>query len=189
VKRTMLALLLPALLLAAAPAAAQAPPTVVILVRHGEKVTANRNDSDPVLTPAGQARAQALAQALDTTHLNAVITTQYRRSVATAAPVAAAHHLTPEVVDVHAGNGVQRVVNSIRNRHAGQTVLVVGHTNTVPEIIAALGGPHMADLPDWQYSGMYVLVLNAGRPPTLVRAWYGAPDAGRTASAPAAMRP
>jgi len=81
-------------------------------------------------------------------------------------------------------------------RHAGRVVVVVGHSNTVPAIVAALGGPRMADLCDAAYATMFVVgpasprVATTGpAPAAVVRAQYGRPDApGATeCAAPAPM--
>jgi broad specificity phosphatase PhoE len=168
----LLAACLVALAAAASRAAAQEP-TVVILVRHAEK--ARGGGDDPALTREGQARARALADALADTHVDAIITTQYHRTRDTAAPFAAARHLTLEVVDVRQGDVVGRIAQGVR-RHAGQTVLVVAHAESVARIIAALGGPRLRDLCDAEYAHLFVLVLRRGREPALVHSRYGAPD-------------
>jgi broad specificity phosphatase PhoE len=61
--------------------------------------------------------------------------------------------------------------------HRGETVLVVGHSNTIPAIIGALGGPAMPELCDAEYANLFVLSMPARGRPRLVRASYGAPDA------------
>jgi len=152
---------------------AQAQPTVVVLVRHAEKATAPA--SDPPLTEAGVARAKALAAALADAHVDAVIATPTVRTRETARAVADPRGLTIETVALGAREAhVGAVADAVR-KHAGQTVLVVGHSNTIPAIITALGGPKMADLCDEQYSMIYTLVLGAG-PPRLVRGTFGAPS-------------
>ena len=173
-----------ALLLLALPVAApaQGGPTVVILVRHAEKGTTPAND--PPLTEAGKARADALAAALADANVQAVITTQLARTRETGRPLAEARHLTPEVVAAGGSGHAHAVAEAVR-RHAGQTVLVVGHSNTVPAIIAALGGPTLPDLCDSQYSNLFTLVLD-GSSARLVRGSYGAasPDPATTCGNP-----
>jgi phosphohistidine phosphatase SixA len=154
-----------------APAAA---PTTVIVVRHAEKSTADPADRDPVLAPAGQARAEALVSAVRGAGVDAVITTQFKRTRMTGQVLADSLKLTPEVVAA-GPNHIQEVTAAIR-KHAGHTVLVVGHSNTVPAIIAALGGPRLPDLCDSQYSDMFVLVLDGSQQPPLIRSTYGAPS-------------
>jgi broad specificity phosphatase PhoE len=95
--------------------------------------------------------------------------------VETAQPSAAAAGVTPEVVPVTATNTQQNAVDVAAAvlKHAGKTVLVVGHGNTVPQIIAALGGPKLPDICEPVYDKLFVLVL--GKEARLVQSRYGAP--------------
>lgn len=150
-------------------------PTVVILARHAEKAAAPA--ADPPLTEAGVARARALAAAVADAHVQAVITTQLTRTRETAQPAAEAHGITVETVTV-GGTPVAehaKAVAAAVRRHAGQTVLVVGHSNTVTRIIEALGGPALPDLCDSQYSTLFTVVLD-GPSARLVTSEYGAPS-------------
>lgn len=168
-------------------AAAQTKPTVVILVRHAEKGTTPAND--PPLTEAGVARAKALVAALANTSVQAVITTELTRTRETARPLAEARGLTSEAIhtgptDAH----VKAVADAVR-AHAGQTVLVVGHSNTIPAIIAALGGPKLPDICDSQYSNFFVLILDSGgKKAELVASWYGAPSPDPATTCPNSMK-
>ncbi|HEX6041437.1 phosphoglycerate mutase family protein [Longimicrobium sp.] len=157
--------------LVAAPAAAQ-DSTVVVLVRHAEKAPVEGND--PPLSEAGEARATALAQALNGMHFDAVIATERQRTQLTARPLAQRDGLTPEIVGLGSAH-VDSVAAAVR-RHAGHTVLVVGHSNTVPRIVHALGGPQMRDLCEPEFSHLYVMVLKDGAAPRLEERTYGAAD-------------
>ena len=168
-------LLLLASLVAAAPLSAQ-DSTVVVLVRHAEKAVVEAGNNDPPLSEAGSARAVALRDALHGMHFNAVIATERQRTQATAAPLAQAHGLTPEVVSLrHGAAHVDSVAAAVR-RHAGHTVLVVGHSNTVPAIVHALGGPDLPELCEAQFSNLYVLVLKPGAEPRYEHRTYGVAD-------------
>lgn len=183
--RTLLRpILLIALLLAAAPLAAQ-DSTVVVVVRHAEKAVVEAGNNDPPLSEAGTARALALREALDGLRFDAVIATERQRTQATAGPVMEAHGLTPQIVSLRYGPAhVDSVAAAVR-RHAGHTVLVVGHSNTVPAIVHALGGPHLPDLCEPQYSNLFVLVLKPGAEARYERRTFGAPDpAGSDVCAP-----
>ena len=163
-------------------ARAQAPDrpgtaSLVLLVRHAEK--AAEPASDPPLTAAGVARAQALAAALRDAGVTAVITTQLRRTRETAQPLAIARGLTPEVVSISRATvpaHVDAAVAAVR-RHPGGVVLVVGHNNSVPAIIAALGGPRLPEICESTYGDLFILQLS-GREARLVRGHYGLPDPG-----------
>lgn len=171
-----------------APLAAQMTgPSMVVLVRHGEK--ALEPAGDPPLSPDGQERAKALNDALVGMHPDAIIVTATRRTAETAAVVAAKYGVTPQVIALTGGGAahIAAVVDAVKK--ARGTVLVVGHSNTVPAIVKALGGPAFADLCDASYASMFVLTPGLdGKPAQVVRAQYGAADpalgANCTAMAP-----
>jgi len=174
----LLALLIPAAALRAADRAASetALPRLVILVRHAEK--AAEPPKDPPLTAAGEERAQALALALKDAGVTAIVTSDARRTRATAEPLARALHLTPAGIPVGSGSladHVAAVAAEVR-RHAGGVVLVVGHSDTIPSIIAALGGPRLPDIPHGEFAHLFVLTPGSGGGARLVQATYGAPD-------------
>jgi broad specificity phosphatase PhoE len=152
-----------------------ADPALVILVRHAERAAAPADD--PPLTPAGEGRAQALAEVLADTRIDAIVSTPYRRTRATAAPTAAGRHIDPVIVDASGDTAadVAAVAAAVRARPAGEAVLVVGHSNTVPAIIGALGGPTLPALCNTEYANLFVLVLGPGTP-RLIRSHYGTPD-------------
>ena len=158
-----------------APAAAQQA-TTVIVVRHAER--AGEAAGDPVLSPAGEVRAQALANVLAFTRLTGIVTSQARRTRLTAEPAARAAGLTPVVVSTAGGTPghVQAVADTVRARFTGGTVLVVGHSNTVAGIVRALGGPQLPEPCDSEFSALFVLVLRPGAEPSLTRARYGLED-------------
>ena len=115
-------------------------PSVVVLVRHREKATSAGDD--PSLSDAGHARAAALADALGDAHVTHVITTQFRRTQETAAPLAERLGLRPTVIPIDLSD-IRRYVAAVSDsvRRSGGVTLIVGHQNTVPAVIRALGGP------------------------------------------------
>ena len=161
---------------------------LVVLVRHAER--AAEPADDPGLTMAGEARADALREVLAAAGINAVITTQLRRTQRTAAPLADQLRLTPMVIRTGGGVGAhaRAVADAVRSRAAGEAVLVVGHSNTVPAIIGALGGPGMPDLCDAEYATLFTLVLPAEGTPRLIRSIYGAPDPPQASDCRRTMR-
>jgi broad specificity phosphatase PhoE len=133
-RRTLLALV--AFLTLAAHAA---PVTTVILVRHAEKVPgAPAMNDDPPLTPEGETRAKNLARILAKSGITAIYTTPFTRTRNTATPLAAALNLTP--VEIAPGpTFAADLTAKIRAEHPGGTVLIVGHSNTTPNVMRALG--------------------------------------------------
>jgi phosphohistidine phosphatase SixA len=147
--------------------------TVVLLVRHAER--AAQPADDPPLTEDGRRRAEALAGIVKDARPAAIITTQLRRTVETAQPSAAAVGMTPEVVPISSTTTQQNAVEvaAAVRKHPGTTVLVVGHGNTVPLIITALGGPKLPDICESVYDKLFVLVLD--KEARLIQSRYGAP--------------
>jgi broad specificity phosphatase PhoE len=157
------------LLLATLPMPLAAQATTIILARHAEKASPT---GDPVLTPVGEQRAQDLARALADVRLSGIISTQYQRTRLTAAPVAEAAKLEVTVVPGSADPG--GVIRALDALPSGSTALVVGHSNTLAGIIAALGGPKIPDLCDGEHSTLFIVERpGGGKPVSLVRAKYG----------------
>jgi phosphohistidine phosphatase SixA len=162
---------------------------VVVLVRHAEKAATPADD--PPLTAAGTQRALALEHALHSIAVTAIVTSEYRRTRDTAEPLARSRGITPQVVQAGgapAAAHVQAVVAAVR-RHTSGVVLVVGHSNTVPAIIAALGGQRMRDICDGDYDNLFILSPGAAGStgPTLLRMHFGADDKSDLPGSPCAV--
>lgn len=145
-------------LMAAPMVAVAAPDTVLVLVRHAEK--ANDGTRDPVLTEAGRRRADALVAHVADRPLAAVYATPYRRTQLTAWPVARAHGLAITVRP--AGEPADSLAEILRTRHAGQQVMVVGHSNTLPALARALGVEGAADMDESEYDRAMIVVIGPG---------------------------
>ena len=122
----------------------------ILLVRH-----ADRDGSADALSDAGTARALELAHVLEKSGISAIYTSEANRTQQTAAATAALLGITPVVVPAADVSGL---VSAIRSNHAGQTVLVVGHSNTVPQIIEEFGGPAVI-IGENEFDNLYVLTL------------------------------
>jgi broad specificity phosphatase PhoE len=154
--------------------------TTVILVRHGEK-NIEPNNPDPNLSPAGQMRAQELVRVLGGSSINAIYATNFKRTQQTINPISTQLGLAPSIIDA---KGTNELVNRIVTANRGQTVLIAGHSNTVPAIITALGGGSMSDIPDNEYDNLYVVTIYKFGKARVVKLKYGSPS---TAGAPAGM--
>ena len=160
-----------ALLLLATSAFANGGPeiTTVILVRHAEKAGPS---GDVPLSEAGLARANELARVLEGVKIDAIYSTPFERTRKTAAPIA--EKLGVKVEEVASGKTyVDDMVKLIREKHEGDTVLVVGHSNTTPDVIRALGLT-VPDMPDPTYDDLFVVTLVKGGSAKLVPLRYGA---------------
>lgn len=127
---------------------------VILLVRHAERLPSDATD-DPPLTDAGKARAQRLAAMLAKTDVAAVFTTRFRRTQETAKPLAELLHLT-----MIEESDTLPLVTKLRT-HGNETVLVVGHSDTVPFLIKAFGGPTVT-IGDDEFDDLFVLVPATG---------------------------
>jgi broad specificity phosphatase PhoE len=133
--------------------AEEASVTTVLVVRHAEKASVS---DDPGLTPAGEERASRLRDLAIDAGVTAVFATQYRRTQATVLPLARALGLEVEVVEAA---DTRRLVERILTEHAGEVVLVAGHANTVPGIVAALGATEPEEIPETDYENLFVVTV------------------------------
>lgn len=124
-------------------------PTTLFVVRH-----ADRAGSEDGLTAAGVERASALAHALAKEPLAAVYHSDTRRTRDTAAPLAHALGLAPLERPALAVDGL---VREIFAEHRGERTLVIAHSNTAAQIIAAAGGPALPGIADDEFDDLFVL--------------------------------
>ncbi len=150
---------------------------LVILVRHAEK---QPDVSDPPLSEAGQVRALALREALREVRLAGVVVSDTRRTALTADPTASAHSVGTVVASTKGGFAahVAEAASQARRLAEQGAVLIVGHSNTLPAIVKALGGPERPDLPECAYSNLWVLHLRVDETAGLIESSYGASDVG-----------
>jgi broad specificity phosphatase PhoE len=157
-KRLILFLLLSGLLVSGA--AAQ---STIFLVRHAEKAASG--GTDPNLSVAGQKRAKRLAHVLKDAGISKIFVTEFKRTQQTAAPLATTLNLTPNIIP--AQNSPLLIT---RLRASSGNVLVVGHSNTIPQVIAGLGITTPIQIGENDYDNLFVLVRRGT--PNLIRLHY-----------------
>ena len=121
---------------------------IAILVRHAERLSSG---DDPALSAAGKRRAAMLAKMFGGTGVSAIFTSRFRRTKDTAAPLAQKTGLTPKVI---ADDTAQACIEILGG---GPCVVVVGHSDTVPELVRALGGPSGITIQDDEFDRMFVV--------------------------------
>ena len=135
---------------------------LVFITRHAERAdggaTSMMAKTDPALSAAGEARAKKLAAMLADAGIEAIYVTEFRRTKDTAGPLAKNLGLTEQV---YAAEGIDRLIGDLRGEHANGIVLIVGHSNTIPGIIKALGGPDVK-IGDSEYGNLFVIVPGTG---------------------------
>ena len=151
-------------------AAQSAAPVTVILVRHAEKEIVPPENKDPNLSLAGQTRAQELARMFGGAGVTSIYATQYKRTQQTVKPLADKLGLTPTLVEAQK---TPDLVKQLRAAKPGEVVLLAGHNNSVPEIVAALGGPKMPLIPETEYDNLFVLTVQGDGSVKLLKMKFG----------------
>jgi broad specificity phosphatase PhoE len=163
-----------ALLLALAlPAAAD-----VFIVRHAEKK--NPKDEQSTLSAAGFKRADDLRRFLSSVMLKAVYHTEFKRTLQTAAPTAAAHKLPPIEVK---SDDVKGLAKRLRALPPEEDVLVVGHSDTVPDLLQELGVSTRVAIGSGDYDNLFIVAPREKGEPGFHWLHYGDAPAGSAAAA------
>jgi broad specificity phosphatase PhoE len=154
-------------LLLAGPAVAQ--PTIV-LVRHAERADTTGGQkpamaADPELSAAGRRRAESLAAMLKDANITEIFATEFRRTQQTAAPLAKTLSLTVKTIPSDKQAELLKLLKA-----ATGNVLVVGHSNTIPDIIKALGVAAPVTIGDADFDNLFLVRL--GSQPELIRLHY-----------------
>jgi len=136
---------------------------VIFMVRHAEK--ASTAGKDPDLSVEGQKRADALAHILKDSQITSVFVTELKRTQETAAPTARAAHLSPTVIPA---NDIGALAAKLRALNGN--ALVVGHGNTIPDLLKALGIATPVSIPEDDYTEIFV--VSVGDAPQLLRLHY-----------------
>lgn len=133
----------------------------IFIVRHAEKA-ADGDATNPPLSPAGEKRAEQLLAVLNDAGVEAVYATEFTRTQQTAAPFARAKGIEVSVVPA---KDTAALVNRLKTTKGN--ALVVAHSNTIPEIIRALGIGVPVTLGEHDYDNLFVVV--PGSPPVMTR--------------------
>ena len=134
--------------------------TTVFVMRHAEKLTVNPDDPDPALAPAGEARALELAQhfgrAPKDQALDAIFVTELRRTQDTVRPLA--NRLGIPVIVVQADEPDKAAKRALTEYRGGR-VLIVAHSDTVPDIVKELSGVNVGPMSEADYGILYVVAV------------------------------
>jgi phosphohistidine phosphatase SixA len=158
-------LFVPALASGSSPSRAteKTQPVTVFLLRHAEKLVTD--DPDPLLSEAGETRSQQFARLVSRAGVTHLFASQFRRTQDTLAPLGAALELETQVVPTQSPD---ELVERLRGLPPGAIAVVAGHSNTIPQLVALLGGKardlvehptYGMILPDACYDRLYVVTL------------------------------
>lgn len=180
-KRKFLLMLLLAVFYQTALAQDDFKPTTVFLVRHAEKEAEPKQD--PSLTKAGVARSEELARLLGAANVKAIYTSQFVRTKQTAEPLTAKTGVNVTVLTLKpnpanlrliAEESTAEVVNKILQR-PGDSALVIGHSNWIPDVIKMLGGDVVPTIDEQKFDDLFVVTIYSKGKAKVVQMKYGAP--------------
>ncbi|HUE87279.1 MAG TPA: histidine phosphatase family protein [Vicinamibacterales bacterium] len=142
----------------------------IFVVRHAERADTTAGApatmaADPDLSESGRARAASLASMLKDAHIGAIFVTEYKRTQQTAAPLAKALGITPVVIAAKDTAGL-----TARLKRTNGNALVVGHSNSVPDIITALGIRTPVSVDDTEFDNLFIVTPQS--PPQVIQLRY-----------------
>lgn len=152
--------------------------TTVVFVRHAEKMLEPADD--PELSEAGRRRAAVLTELLMGTDIvptiDAIYSTPLKRCEETVQPLADALQLP---IRHYAPTNTEQILETILAEHRGAVVLVVGHSNTIPELVANLGtSENVPAIEHGEYDKLYVVSVSRHGKANTIRLSYGEPYRG-----------
>ncbi|MFO0475910.1 MAG: histidine phosphatase family protein, partial [Alphaproteobacteria bacterium] len=133
---------------------------------HAEKVD---QSTDAALSEAGRERAKELARAIGELPVTAVFTSQFARTKDTVAPLCAAKGIPPQAIDAKDTAALAAAVRAC----AGGTVVVCGHSNSLPQLAAALGVAEPLAFGEGEFDALHVVGLDATDGAGLLTLRYG----------------
>lgn len=144
--------------------------TTVIFARHAD-IDLPPTSSDPVLNAAGVTRAAELAHVVDAAHVASVFTSKLRRTKLTAAPLATRLGLRPENAPPPAELARQVLAGEL-----GAVIMVVGHSDTIPAMIAALGVVAPPTISEREFDNLFLVTVAGSGEAALIALKYGLPS-------------
>jgi len=156
-------------------------PITVFVVRHAEKE--DEPKQDPPLKKEGVARSQELARILSIAGIKAIYTSQFIRTKQTAEPLTAKIGVTATVLTIKpnpsnlrliAEESTAELVNKILQR-PGESALVIGHSNWIPDVIKMLGGDVVPTIDEKKFDDLFIVTVYGRGKAKVVQLKYGAP--------------
>ena len=140
-------------------AVAQSSVTTFILIRHAEKVL-DKSD-DPPLSPEGEVLAKMLISVLKKTKIDAIYSTRFKRTMSTVSPLATSKGLDVKVYEPFKDTPIEEILK----KHPGGTIVISGHSNSIPWIAnLLLGKKEFEDFNEDDYGNMLIVdVVTKGK--------------------------
>jgi broad specificity phosphatase PhoE len=149
--------------------------TTIIFIRHAEKMATE--GPDPELSPAGRERVAELTRQMAYADViqgvDAIYSTPYQRTQQTVQPLADELDLP---INIYDASDTEEVLETILKRHKGKVILVVGHSNTIPQLIWNLGASkRVPPIAEDEYDNVYIIAIPWFGKTKTIRVRYGTP--------------
>lgn len=151
--------------------------TTLIFVRHAEKADTSR---DTQISLAGEERAMALSDVLGDAGIAAIYATPFRRTQQTVKQLSQRVGVPVTVFDATSAGGAdygKTYLNEVLSKHRGETVVIAGHSNTLPAMMRAAGVDDVRPVADFEYDNLYVVTIPQDGKARIIRARFGAASA------------
>jgi len=161
----------------------------MFILRHAER--AEYDEGDGPISKTGEWRAMTLARLLGEAGITTIITSDAKRTMQTAEPIARALGITPRVIRTRGAKTpndivvtidrekvdwvadyAKQLMDEIRSRHKNDVVLIIGHQNTVPAIVRATGYSGEVKIGDYEHDDIFVVVPKENGPPIVLHLNY-----------------
>lgn len=127
--------------------------TTYYLIRHAEKDRSNPSVKDPDLNEEGKQRAQKWAEVFRDVHLDAIYSSDFKRTRETAQPIAKRKELAIKIYDPH-----NAYTEEFQKQTKGKTLLMVGHSNTNPDFVnKVIGKQKYANIADDENGSLFIV--------------------------------
>ena len=130
--------------------------SIFYLIRHAEKDRSDKTNRNPNLIEKGKQRAENWAKHFKDLKFDAIYSTNYNRTKQTALPTAKANGLETQFYNLSKFN-----IKALKEKHKGQRVLIVGHSNTTPMVAnSILGEKKYQQIDDNNNANLYIVTIN-----------------------------
>lgn len=128
--------------------------TQFFFIRHAEKV--KKGEKDPALTKMGEKRAVYWSEVFKNIEFAAIYSTQTKRTISTALPTAKQQKLEPIIYQTKTID-----LKELAERYRGQKILIVGHSNTIPDMVnSLLGNDRAGEIGEFNNSNLYIVTYS-----------------------------
>lgn len=132
--------------------------TNIYLIRHAEKIRSDKNEKDPLLNKTGLLRAQKWSEIFEKIEIEKILSTNTKRTISTVIPTSRDKEIE---IEIYSPDKID--YESFLKENKGRKVLIVGHSNTIPETTNKLiKNNFYSDIEDNNNSNLYYINICKG---------------------------